>query len=177
MSFLERLEAVRQAANASGLPVRRKDRTLYEVLASCATICEDALRERSVEDLRREIVKEGSGPKGKGAKRVREATDVYGLVCRYVFGDRKEFSSLSKYAQTLREAANRQIASEHLLEWLCKNGGARALYLTIKTPRQEASRKTLNLNQSIAFPKKGPFALTLEYDGKGFFNVIDAQQG
>ena len=172
MSIRERLDAVRDRAMTKGLPVRRKDRALYGVLAECLSVCEEVLRDGLGAELRDAITNETGVKYGTGSRRVKPTSDVYNLVCRYVFGDREDYSSLGKYAQTLRAAAQRQIGSSELEQWLCDNGGARALYLTIKVPRTDMTRVTLNLNTPVTFPKDEAFTLVLRYDGKGFFDVL-----
>lgn len=172
MNIRERLDAVRDRAKGGGLPVRRKDRALYGVLADCLGLCEEVLRDGLGAELRDAITNETGVKHGTGSRRVRPTTDVYTLVCRYVFGDREDHSSLGKYAQTLRAAAQRQIAASSLEQWLCDNGGARALYLTIKVPKSDMTRVTLNLSSPITFPKDEAFTLVLKYDGKGFFDVL-----
>lgn len=172
MNLLERLAAVRDRAKIGGLPVRRKDRALYGVLAECLGLCEEVLFHGLQGELRAALTKETGAQHGTGSRRVKQTSDVYNHVCRYVFGDREDYSSLGKYAQTLRAAAQRQIASSQLEQWLCDNGGARALYLTIKVPKTDMTRVTLNLNSPVTFTKDQQFTLVLKYDGKGFFDVI-----
>lgn len=172
MDLFDKLSAVRERALTGGLPVRRKDRQLYGVLAECLAVCEEAIRDNQFAELKENITKETGAKHGTGSTRVKPTSDIYNLVCRYVFGGRQDYSSLGKYAQTIREAANRQISSSKLEQWLCDNGGARALYLTIKTPNPGMTRVTLNLNEPITFPKDANFSIVLKYDGKGFFDVV-----
>ena len=54
MTLADRLKAVRQQALDGGLPVRRKDRDLYSILASCLEVCEEVVRD-GLEDELREI--------------------------------------------------------------------------------------------------------------------------
>ena len=172
MLLLAKLDAIKDRALNGGLPVRRKDRMLYGILASCLGVCEEAIRDNLFGELKNAITAETGLKHGIGSKRVKPTSDVYNLVCRHVFGSTADYSSMGKYAQTIREAANRQIFSSQLEDWLCKNGGARALYLTIQVVKTDMAKATLNLNQSVVFPKEGKFTMTLAYDGKGFFDVI-----
>jgi len=176
MSIRERIAAARDKAANGGLPVRRKDKALYNLLAECLGICEDVLRGDLLLELR-EAVRvsvdiRGAGNAGKGRRYAENGSDAYILVARAVLEDVDNRNSVYRYAGTLREAANRQIKSSQLAQWLVENGGVRALYLARPVATCNALTKTLHLNSQIKYPKNKPFSMTLRYDGKGFFDVL-----
>jgi hypothetical protein len=166
------LEAARVVAVNGGLPVRRKDGTLYALLAKCLAICEKVQRERIEDDLR-EAVRvrvniRGQNNKGKGRRYAENGSDAFVLVCRYVLSDDAR-NSPYRYATTLREASRRQIPSDDLFEWLTENGGVQALFLTRPLEAKSARCKIFHLTESIEYPKAGEFTVTLAYDGRGHF--------
>lgn len=168
-----RLEELRRLTLTGGVPVRRKDAVLYEALAKCLSLCEYIQQERLEADLRAALTVPGEGRQGKGGQKVKATSDVYQMVVRFAFGSPKDRSSIVKYAQTIREAAARQIGSQRLAAWLAANGGTRALYLKVRADNgARGSQRTLHLNEAVDFPKSGAFSITLRYDGKGFFDVI-----
>jgi hypothetical protein len=165
------LEATRLLALNGGLPIRRKDGTLYALLAKCLAICEKVQRERREDDLR-EAVRvrvniRGQNNKGKGRRYAENGSDAFVLVCRYVLsGDAR---NSYRYAVTLREASKRQISSDDLQEWLTENGGVQAIFLTRPLEAKSARCKIFHLTESIEYPKAGEFTITLAYDGRGRF--------
>lgn len=169
-----RLAEVRRLTFEGGVPVRRRDMVLYEALASCLALCEYVQAEGLIEELRAAVIEDPTGPRGKGGRFVKSTSDVYTMVCRYAFGNPKDRSSIVKYSQTLREAVARQISSHRLALYLKANGGTRALYLKVRTDNgSTGSKRTLHLNEAADYPLVGPFTLTLRYDGKGFFDVLE----
>lgn len=172
MDLLERLNAVRDSARIGAVPVQRRDKTLYRVLADCLSICEEVLRDGLEKELRAAIEIGVGGT--AGSRFTKSKSDVYTMVCRYAIGRREDYSAVTKYAQTLREASKLQIASSQLTQWLVNNGGARALYLRHKAmnPLNGQMKSTLNLNERVEYPREGPFTIVLRYDGKGFFDVV-----
>ncbi len=171
------LNAAREQAVKGGLPTRRKDAALYALLSGCLFICEKVQREGLEPELQKavrvSVDERGVGNKGKGRRYAHKSSDAYVLVIRYVMGGTENYATRSRYAKTLREAANRQIRSTELVEWLVKNGGVRTLYLGRAVVTETMSRKTLQLNRPVSFRKGEVFTLQLRYDGKGFFDVVE----
>lgn len=151
---------------------------LYGALGECLALCQYVMGEGLEEELRSAVEEPPTGPRGKGSRKVKGTSDVFHVVCRFAFGNPKDRSSIVKYAQAIREAAARQISSHDLAGWLEKNGGTRALYLKARADGGfPGSRKTLHLNQPFNFPLRGPFTLVLQYDGKGFFDLLNSNPG
>jgi len=151
---------------------RRKDIDLYEVLADCMAICEQAEAAGMVETLKKDFL----------IKRQSEATgrvyfetdpDVYLVVGGLVFEPEVNRAACWRYTATLREAAKVGIAAADLTDWLRRNGGINALFKGRPVQARTARTKTLNLNTQVAVPNDSPFTLTLRRDSRGFFDVID----
>lgn len=171
-SIASLLEAARVKALNGGLPIRRKDGSLYALLAGCMFICEKVQREQLEPELheavRVRVDIRGENNAGKGRRFAFKDADAFTLVCRYVLSaDNRQ--SAYRYATTLREASKRQISSGELTSWLTKNGGVQALFLTRPVDARSAKTKILHLTESIEYPKNGEFVVTLEYDGRGHF--------
>jgi hypothetical protein len=182
-----RLDAARARAFNGGVPVRRKDGKLYQLLAECLLICEEVisagqeteLREMvrvSVDVKRPETWATGLGRQasnnGRGRRYAESRSDAFILVARYVLTGVDGRNSFYRYATTLREAHKRQIAGADLVKWLGHNGGVNALYRPATIKGESYMTRQLQLNQRIAFPRDQAFTLTLRHDGKGFFDVI-----
>lgn len=114
MNLLQRLSEIRAFAEEKRVPIRQHNRDVYVVLASCMKFCGEVQSEGLEQELRQALTYETYVPTGKGSRRVKPHSDVYNMVCRYVFGHRSDRSSLGKYAQVIREAANRQISPDSL---------------------------------------------------------------
>ncbi len=185
-----RLDLAKAHAFNGGIPIRRKDGKLYQLLAECLGICEEVIRDRREAELR-EMVRvsvDARNPEiwgngraksnnGKGRRFAYHDSDAFILVARYVLAGVDGRNSHYRYAVTLREAHKRQIASADLVAWLGENGGANALYGPATFKSDVQSKKTLHLNQTISFPREGEFTLTLRHDGKGFFDVVSPVPG
>ena len=126
-SLGESLHRLRSEALALGVPTRRRDSELYQLLASCLEICETVERDGLHGELRSHIRTESSGGSGRGRRYVETKTSAAVLVCRYVLEGRDTRNSNYRYAEALRSAAEMQIRSGDLAEWLSKNGGVRGL--------------------------------------------------
>ena len=184
-TLTDRLYAARNHAVQSALPMRRKDRQLYGVLAECLGICQDVIRDKaegqlrdavrvSVDERNPEIWGKGraAGNAGRGKRYAERTSDAYVLVCRFVLEGSENYATRSRYAAALREAAKRQIAPDDLVNWLASNGGVRALYLRRPNVKPVMSSKTLYLNSPVTFRAGEAFTVTLQYDGIGGFHVI-----
>jgi hypothetical protein len=166
----ERLDAARVVAHNGGIPIRRKDGTLYRLLADCLSICEMVEAEGLEAELRAAIrVPASAGNRDK--KYAEVGSDAPILVCRYVLRDDVR-NSAYRYSACLREARKRQIRSEDLAAWLDQNGGLNTLWMSRPLTEARLTRRTLHLNDAVTVPKRGHFTLTLEADARGFFNVI-----
>jgi hypothetical protein len=182
-----RLDAARENAFNGGVPIRRKDGKLYQLLAECLGICEE-VKARGQEAELREMVRvsvdarnpeiwgngRAASNNGRGRRFAYSDSDAFILVARYVLAGVDGRNSHYRYAVTMREAHKRQIAAAGLVEWLGENGGVNALYGPATFKGDVQSKKTLHLNQTITFPREGEFTLTLRHDGKGFFDVVQA---
>jgi hypothetical protein len=182
-----RLDAAREHAFNGGVPIRRKDGKLYQLLAECLSICEEVIAARQEPELR-EMVRvsvnvklphtwgTGLGRKvsnnGRGRRFAQPDADAFILVARYVLSGVDGRNSHYRYAVTMREAHKRQIPASGLVAWLGENGGVNALYGPATFKGEVQSKKTLHLNQTISFPREGEFTLALRHDGKGFFDVV-----
>jgi hypothetical protein len=181
-----RLDAAREHAFNSGVPIRRKDGNLYHLLAECLGICEEVIAASMFEELRqmavvrvnqrqpRGTVTRAESNNGRGRNYVEKGSDAFILVARYVLSGVDGRNSHYRYAVTMREAHKRQIASADLVAWLGENGGVNALYRPTTMKGEANQTRQLYLNQRITFPREGEFTITLRHDGKGFFDVVQA---
>jgi hypothetical protein len=182
----ERLEAARELAHNGGIPVRRKDGSLYAIFAECLSICEMVAKGGSRDELRQAVrvkvdkinrenwgrgLPRSAGNAGRGKRYAERASDEYVLVCRYVF-ESDHRGNFYRYASTLREAGKRQIRSGDLSQWLAENGGVNTLFMGRGTLAALRAIRTLHLNAPVECPKVGAFTLTLRMDHRGFFDVL-----
>lgn len=180
-----RLDAARAMADSGGLPVRRKDRDLYALLSVCLGICEDVIANRREDNLREifrvsvdqrnpEVWGQGraAGNNGRGRRYANLSSDAYILVTRYVLGGEESRANKSRYAQALRVAAERGLASETFAMWLSENGGINTLFKGRRVVASDVITKTLHLNKRVSMPKRGAVTLTLMMDHRGFFDVL-----
>lgn len=179
----QKLKALRKLAVDGGLPVRRKDRDLYAIMAGCLALCEEIIRDSREPELR-EVFRVSVAGRGltpdearKGRRYAYPSSDAFILVCRYALADTETAQIVSKYSQALREAARRQIRAVDLPVWLRENGGILALYRSRPTlGARSGGVRTLELDKTIDFPRDGgAFTLTLRYDGNGFFHVLNQE--
>jgi hypothetical protein len=185
-TLLTRLDQAREHALNGGVPIRRKDGKLYQLLAECLGICEEVNSAGMFEELRqlavvrvnerqpRGTVTRAESNNGRGRKWVEKGSDAFILVARYVLAGIDGRNSHYRYAVTMREAAKRQIAAADLVQWLGENGGVNALYRPTTMKNAANQTRQLYLNQRITFPREGEFTITLRHDGKGFFDVVTA---
>jgi len=181
-----RLDAARDHAFNGGVPIRRKDGKLYQLLAECLGICEEVIAASAFEELRRlavvsvnhrqprGTVTRAESNSGRGRNYVEKGSDAFILVARYVLAGVDGRNSHYRYAVTLREAHKRQIPAADLVTWLGENGGVNALYAPAAYRKESHRTKVLHLTETISFPREGAFTLTLRHDGKGFFDVVSA---
>lgn len=126
-----RLDAARARALEMGVPSRRSDSQLYEMLAECLSIVDwverDQLQEELRESVRVSVGCRGQGNAGRGRRFTQAGSDSFVVVCRWVLEGVDTRNSVYRYARALREAGARQISPEELPRWLRENGGVRAL--------------------------------------------------
>lgn len=163
MSLQERASVI--AAN------RHSDAKLYAILADCmdlAVLCLDPEKEKELRSLA------GALPPLPGKKRhyIEKGSDIYQLVARYVFHGEKVSANINRYAITLRAAKERQIQGNDLAEWLARNGGINALYLSRPLVRTTVRTKCLRLTTQIEVPKDKEFTITLRRTPENAFEVL-----
>jgi hypothetical protein len=142
---------------------------LYAVLAPVMEVCERAGRDPSE---RAQLEKLLSTQPHEGNRRfVEKGSDIYTVVCRYVFHSSGNRANLYRYAEALRQAAAIQVGSSILAHWLRHNGGINALYFRRDAVRKPARLKVLRLLETIEFPRDRPFKLTLEWTDQNAFKV------
>lgn len=171
-SISQRIADLREKAHSGGLPVRRSDAKLYDLLGQCLTLCEDVLR-AGQEDALREATRQDR-PEGETRKRGRWAlisSDAYTLVARSVLQAHDAQPNYSRYASVMRQAAKRGIAGTELAAWLAENGGARSLYRTVADEGQQRVW-SIQLTAPITLPTDAPFTLKLTSDGGNQFRVL-----
>jgi hypothetical protein len=171
-SISDRIANLRKAAHLGGVPVRRSDGRLYDLLGQCLTLCEDVLRAGQEAELR-EATREAR-PEGDNRKRGRWAlasSDVFTLVARSVLQAQDAQPNYSRYASVMRQAQKRGIDGADLAKWLADNGGARSLY---RTAAETGAQRVwaIQLVAPVTLPTDGPFTLTLVSDGAMHFRVL-----
>jgi hypothetical protein len=171
MNLADRLKAVRDKAQHNGLPMRRTDASLYDLLAEIKAICEDVTRDGAVDELRQIYWQQGLRS-NKRKRYVETGADVHILACRYVLDTQDSRNSTYRYALALREADKRQINAASLTEWLTDNGGVNALYKARVTEFKRRMVKTLNLTSAVEVAGSEAFSLTLRRLPNGFFEVV-----
>jgi hypothetical protein len=175
MNITELAETVREAA--SEVTSRHKKLAsfrLYAVLGDVMQVCERALL-NPVERAELDTLLRAQ-PHDGNRRYVEKGSDVYALVCRYVFHGSPNRANLYRYAEALRQAAGLQIGSGALADWLGKNGGINALWFRREVTRQPASLKVLRLLEAVTFPRDGStFTLTLRWTDQNAFEVVHEQ--
>jgi hypothetical protein len=170
----EHARRLKGEAHAGPVGKRQSSFVLYNLLSGCMALAKRA-QTNAVEALElRDLVRDEQ-TSGKGRWTLK-SSDVYTVVCRYVFprtGDaRRELSNASRYAHALREAAKREIAPEELTEWLSTKGGVNALFLTRPDLRSTVLTKTLYLSEQIEVKKDVAFTLKLRRLPNNVYEVL-----
>lgn len=182
------LDAAKRTAQNGGLPIRRKDGTLYKMLAECLAVCELVQAENREYELR-ELLRvsidarnpaiwgqgRAASNNGKGRRYAERGSDAFILVCRYVLPDTESTAGRSRYSNALREAHKQGITSRDLVAWLTEHGGVNTLFKSRRVVASDVTTRTLHLNDAITAPKHGQFTVTLKMDHRGFFNVIEVK--
>lgn len=167
--------AVRTRKDASEVVQRHKKRAsfqLYTVLASCLELCERC-DQHPIERIELERLFE-SQPHEGNRRYVESGSDIYVLVCRFVFAGTHRTNAI-RYSQALREAVKLQIRSGELEQRLRQNGGINALYFRRPLTIESVSTKTLRLARSITVPRGRPFTLTLQWTAENTFQVQEVK--
>ena len=169
--------ALKARGQASEVVIRHKKRAsfqLYSVLAPCLELCERCERDPAE---RAELERLFAAQPREGNRRyVERGSDIYVLVCRFVFAG-TDRSNAMRYSQALREAAKLQIRSGELEAWLGKNGGVNALYFRRPLTTRSVSTKTIRLARSITIPRDRGFTVTLLWSQDNTFRVLGLDIG
>lgn len=141
---------------------------LYAVLARCMELCERCERDPAErEELDRLFAEQ---PKTGNRRYVEHGSDIYVLVCRFVFTETDRTNAM-RYASALREAWKMDVASAELEQWLKDNGGVNALYFRRPLDARSVRTSTLRLAKQIEFSRDRPFTLTLQWRDDNSFDV------
>lgn len=147
---------------------------LYAVLASCKEICErceyDPAERAELERLFLDQPREGN------RRYVERGSDIYVLVCRFVFTE-TDRSNAMRYAAALREADKMRIRSSELARWMKDHGGVNALYFRRPLHARYVKTKALRLAEQIQFCRDRPFTVTLRWRDDNTFEVVTMEQG
>jgi alkanesulfonate monooxygenase SsuD/methylene tetrahydromethanopterin reductase-like flavin-dependent oxidoreductase (luciferase family) len=143
--------------------------TLYKVLAECKQLCERC--ETSPQDKAEVDRMFAEQPKAGNRRYVEKGSDVYVLICRFVFAETDRTNAM-RYAAALREAAKMDIPGARLSDWMKTNGGINALYFRRPLDAREVKTKALRLDQQITISRDKPFVLTLQWQPDNTFTVI-----
>lgn len=165
------LESLRSEAQANGLPVRRTDARLYDLLSRVYAAALAVEREGAVADLCARV--EGLKSPKPGANRafLFKHSDVFILASRYVLTGVDNRNSVYRYAAAMRGAAQRQIKPDDLSAWLAENGGLRELLKPLDDT-VERSGRVLTLDRSVSWRAGDVLTLTLRAQGGGHFALI-----
>ena len=150
---------------------RQSDATLYSVLVGCMELAERCSTPEDEQTLRK-LAGELPLPASKKRHYIEKGSDIYQLVSRYIFHGDVSSANINRYAICLRQAAQRQINSAALGEWLANNGGVNALYLRRPLLRTTVLTKCLRLTSQIEAPKDKPFTLTLRRTPENEYEVL-----
>lgn len=142
---------------------------LYNVLARCMELSERCERDPDEHQQLNRLFKQQ--PKSGNRRFVEKNSDIYILVCRYVFTE-TDRSNAMRYAAALREAAKMQISSERLVDHMKKNGGVNALYFRRPLDARTVKTKCLQLAEPILYSRDSPLHLVLKWRDDNLFVVV-----
>lgn len=143
--------------------------TLYKVLAECKQLCERCeTNPQEKAEVERMFAEQ---PKAGNRRYVEKGSDVYVLICRFVFAETDRTNAI-RYAIALREAAKLNIEGAQLADWMKTNGGINTLYYRRPLEIRDVKTKTLRLDQQIEISRDKPFTLTLRWQPDNTFAVI-----
>ena len=163
--------ARRVRAEADDVVVRHKKLAsfrLYALLAPCLELCERCGRDPVERDDLHALFM--SQPHEGNRRYVERGSDIYTLVCRYVFNGTSG-TNIWRYACALREASKLQIGSGQLEGWMRDNGGINALFFRRPIEMRTTCLKTLRLDRAAAMPRDHAFTLTLRWQTDNSFQV------
>lgn len=147
--------------------------SLYGVMASCLELCE---RCRWNPDEQAELERLfAEQPKTGNRRYVEKGSDIYVLVCRFVFTETDRTNAM-RYASALREATKLQLTSGSLFEHLQNNGGINSLYFRRPLDARRVKTKTLQLAHQIEFSRDEPLRLTLRWRSDNRFEVVEVSE-
>ena len=165
------LDALRTEAQTAGLPVRRTDARLYDLLSRVYAAALAVDREGGVADLCARVDGLQSPKPGANRAFLFKQSDVFILASRYVLTGVDNRNSVYRYAAALRGASRRQISPEDLPAWLSENGGLREL-LKPHDDEKERSGRVLTLDRAITWRAGDVVTLTLRAQGGGYFALV-----
>jgi hypothetical protein len=177
-SVADEANALRRVAEAGPIGKRHSNFELYELLAGCMHLAERCA-ERSAMDEMRTLALESSTNRGSRTYIERDS-DVFILVCRYVFSNLRsasaERSNASRYAATLRQARKIGVTSKTLSEHLRDRGGINALFLRRPLAATTVETKCLRLTKAIVFPKDATMRISLHRLPDNTYDVIATEE-
>ena len=150
---------------------KRHRTDLYQVIADCMTICEEAERRGFTKRIRELVEARSSGGK-KGRVYFEATADKVDIIGRYIFEPTSGRANSWRYIASIKEAYKRQLSSDDIAQWLTDNGGLSALFFERKVTRDTVSTRLLRLNSTIILPKRGTFTLKLKRTYNGYFDVV-----
>lgn len=165
-TIVERAETLRTQADTIK---RYSDLTLYRILSGALELCEANPIEQ--DELRRAYAAKPR-PDGENRTYVEKGSDIYQLACRYIFHGVEHHANVNRYAIALRRAAERQIRGQDLTEWLVRNGGINALYVTRPLGKTTVKTKCLHLDVPITVTKDQEFTLRLIRTPENKYRVL-----
>jgi hypothetical protein len=145
---------------------------LYGVMATCMELCERCDRDPAEQAQLERLF--GEQPRSGNRRYVEKGSDIYVLVCRFVFTETDRTNAM-RYASALREAGKMQIASSQLSDWMKENGGVNALYFRRPLDTRQVKTKCLRLAKQIQFSRDTPLSLTLRWRDDNTFDVWEAR--
>lgn len=141
---------------------------LYAILAPCLELCERCERDPGERDELHALFM--TQPHDGNRRYVERGSDIYTLVCRYVFNGTSG-TNVWRYACALREAAKLQIGSATIEGWMRDNGGINALFFRRPIEMRTTCAKSLRLDRAVAMPRDCAFTLTLRWRQDNTFKV------
>jgi hypothetical protein len=175
-AYFADLDALQKGAEFFSLP-RRKDKELYLLLGKCLTLCNKVVQEGNENNLRNVIRARSSGHNAR-RRYIETRTDIYLIVCRYVF-DKHTSGSRNKawrYACVLREAKKHQIEAGALPRWLSVNNGMNTLFQARRPNPQEYQTSIIRLTSPITIRANTSITLTIQEFAYGSFNLLSLER-
>lgn len=145
---------------------------LYNVMGTCMELCERCTDPEEKQRLHALFLEQ---PKTGNRRFVEKGSDIFVLVCRYVFTETDRTNAM-RYASALREASKLNLSSADLPEHMKKNGGVNALYFRRPLNACRVKTKCLRLSTTIDFSRDKPFMMILRWRDDNTFEVIEQKE-